>query len=173
MKKSLFVAAFILTLTLGIMIAMCGKCTPAEPAASIKPAEPIKPVVPAVPAALTVPAYNDYIAVYDKSTGLIMDGAREYTVRRGDTLSNIARHETGCGFYYPIIMLSSHGVVVNPDKIEPGMKLTIPDIAKNKNDEKAKNCIKNCLLNFANIEKYKSEPDHALIDGLKKEVEKL
>jgi hypothetical protein len=173
MKKSLFILAFVMTLILGIVIAMCCKSMPAETVTTVRPASPIRPVVSAVPAVQTVHAYNDYVVVYDKNTGLIMDGAREYTVRRGDTLSNIARHEMGCGFYYPIIMLSSHGTVVNPDKIEPGMKLTIPDIAKNRGDEKAKNCMKNYLLYFANIEKSKSDPDQALIDGLRKEVEKL
>jgi hypothetical protein len=67
-----------------------------------------------------------------------------------------------CGFFPP-----------DKEKCEPGMKLTILDIAKNRGDEKAKDCMKNYLLYFANIEKSKSDPDQALIDGLRKEVEKL
>jgi LysM repeat protein len=166
MKKIQFVMAPIFSL----IMAMGCKSAPAAPAAS---AAPIAPAVPAVSTASTIPDYYDHIVVYDKSTGLILDGAKEYTVKRGDTLSGIARHETGNGFYYPIIMLSSRGTVVNPDKIEPGMKLTIPDIAKNKADENAKERMKNCLLDFANAEKFKNEPNQRLIDGLKKEAEKL
>jgi LysM repeat protein len=125
---------------------------------------------PTVP---TAPTDKDYVKVYDNSTGLILDGAKEYTVKRGDTLSQIAKNETGNGFYYPIIMLASRGVVVNPDKIEPGMKLTIPDIEKNKANENAKKSMKNCLLGFAIIEKSKDTPNKGLIDGFIKEAEKL
>jgi LysM repeat protein len=121
----------------------------------------------------SAPTDKDYVKVYDNSTSLILDGAKEYTVKHGDTLSEIARKETGNGFYYPVIMLASRGVVVNPDKIAPNMKLTIPDIAKNKDNEDARKSMKNCLLGFANIEKSKDKPNQGLIDGFKKEADKL
>jgi len=119
------------------------------------------------------PTDKDYVKLYDSNTGLILDGAKEYIVKHGDTLSDIARKEMGNGFYYPIIMLASRGVVVNPDKIMPDMKLTIPDIEKNKADDNAKKSMKNCLLGFANIEKNKDKPNQGLIDGFKSEAEKL
>ena len=119
------------------------------------------------------PTDNDYIKIYDKSTGLILDGAAEYTVKQGDTLSEIAREEMGNGFYYPVIMLASRGVVVNPDKILPGMNLVIPDLAKNKADDNARKSMKDCLLGFADIEKTKAKPDHKLIDGFRNEAGKL
>jgi LysM repeat protein len=121
----------------------------------------------------SVPTDSDYVKVYDNSSGLILDGAKEYVVKQGDTLSEIAKKETGNGFYYPIIMLASRGVVVNPDKITPGMKLTIPDIAKNKADDNARKSMKNCLNGFANIEKYKEKPNQGLIDGFRREAENL
>jgi LysM repeat protein len=121
----------------------------------------------------SAPTDKDYVKIYDNSTGLILDGAKEYTVKYGDTLSDIARKETGNGFYYPVIMLASRGVVVNPDKIAPNMKLTIPDIAKNKDNEDARKSMKNCLLGFANIEKSKDKPNQGLIDGFIKEADKL
>ena len=121
----------------------------------------------------SAPTDKDYTKLYDNNTGLILDNAKEYTVKHGDTLSEIARTEMNNGFYYPVIMLASRGVVVNPDKIEPGMKLTIPDIEKNKANDKAKKSMKNCLLGFANIEKNKKRPDQGLIDGFNKEADKL
>jgi len=119
------------------------------------------------------PTDEDYVRLYDKSTGLILDGAKEYIVKHGDTLHDIAHKEMGNGFYYPIIMLASRGVVVNPDKILPDMKLTIPDLEKNKADENAKKSMKNCLLGFADLEKNKAKPDQKLIDGFKTEAGKL
>jgi len=121
----------------------------------------------------STPTDKDYVKLYDSNTGLILDGAKEYTVVHGDTLSDIARKEMGNGFYYPVIMLASRGVVVNPDKIMPGMNLTIPDIEKNKANDNARKSMKNCLLGFANIEKNKDKPNQGLIDGFKSEAEKL
>ncbi|WP_461256896.1 LysM peptidoglycan-binding domain-containing protein [Treponema sp. R80B11-R83G3] len=121
----------------------------------------------------TPPTDDDYVKLYDKSTGLILDGAKTYTVKSGDTLSDIARTEMGNGFYYPIIMLASRGVVVNPDKILPGMELTIIDGEKNKADDNARKSMKNYFLGFVNFEKSKAKPDQRLINGFKKEAGKL
>ncbi|GBU28924.1 hypothetical protein R84B8_02486 [Treponema sp. R8-4-B8] len=146
MKKILLVMALVLSIMLSIMLVMGCKSAPTD---------------------------KDYVNLYDKNTGLILDGAKEYIVKHGDTLNDIARKEMGNGFYYPIIMLASRGVVVNPDKIMPDMKLTIIDVEKNKADDNAKKSMKNCLLGFADIEKNKAKPDHALIDGFKNEADKL
>jgi len=71
---------------------------------------------------------GQYKDLYDANTGLDLTGADTYTVKWGDTLSGISRNAYDDGFYYPIIMLASRGVVENPDKILPGMELTIPDL---------------------------------------------
>jgi glutamine cyclotransferase len=114
-----------------------------------------------------------YKNLYDANTGLDLTGAGLYTVRQGDTLSDISRLAYNDGFYYPVIMLASRGVVINPDKIKPGMVLTIPDLERNKADANSRRSMKNCLNGFANIEKTKQTPNQALIDGFKKRADEL
>jgi hypothetical protein len=116
---------------------------------------------------------KQYINLYDANTGLDFTGAGAYTVKSGDTLSDISRHAYNDGFYYPVIMLASRGVVVNPDKIQPGMELTIPDLERNKANPDSRKSMKNCLNGFAKIEKTKANPNKALIDGFKKRAEEL
>ena len=92
--------------------------------------------------------------IYDRFfPSLILDGAEKYTVKSGDTLSNIARSSNyHSGFYYPIIMLASKDVVVDPDKITPGMELVIPDLQKNLDNSRARANIKEFLGEVAKIE---------------------
>jgi len=116
---------------------------------------------------------EQYRSLYDANTGLDLTGAGTYTVKSGDTLSNISKHAYNDGFYYPVIMLASRGVVINPDKIQPGMKLTIPDIERNKADYAGRKSMKNCLNGFANIEKTKPNPNQGLIDGFRKHADEL
>ena len=91
--------------------------------------------------------------VYDQYKGdLILEGATTYTVKSGDTLSAISREKYHNGLYFPVIMLASSDVVLDPDQISPGMVLTIPDLQKNLNNEKAKISIKKFLFDIAKIE---------------------
>jgi len=99
--------------------------------------------------------YNRYI------TGLILDGAQKYTVKRGDTLAHIASSFYSDGFYYPIIMLASKDVVLDPDKIQPGMELTIPDLQRNLNDLGARASIKGVIRDCADIEESRGRADTA------------
>jgi LysM repeat protein len=92
--------------------------------------------------------------VYEQHSGdLILDGAKSYTVVRTDTLSKITRSNYGGqnGYYFPLIMLASQEVVKDPDLIEPGMKLTIPDLRKNLDDPGARQKIKEFLNEIANV----------------------
>jgi LysM repeat protein len=116
---------------------------------------------------------TQYKNLYDVNTGLDLTGAGTYTVKQGDTLSDISRRAYNDGFYYPIIMLASHGVVINPDKIQPGMELTIPDFERNKANANSRRNMKNCLNGFVYIEKTKINPNQALIDGFKKHADAL
>jgi len=116
---------------------------------------------------------EQYQNLYDANAGLDLTGAGTYTVKKGDTLSNISRRAYNDGFYYPVIMLASHGVVVNPDKIKPGMVLTLPDLEKNKSNPNGRKCMKNCLIGFANIEKNKTNPNWRLIDGFRARADDL
>jgi LysM repeat protein len=85
---------------------------------------------------------------------IILDGAKEYTVKSGDTLSRIARDQYGSvdnAYYFPLIMLASRNVVADPDLIEPGSKLTVPDLQKNLNDASARREIKRFLKDVAGV----------------------
>jgi len=86
------------------------------------------------------------------SNDLILDGAARYTVRSGDTLANISRALYQDPFYYPVIMLASRDVVADPDKIEPGMILTIPDLERNKANARARAAMKGVITDCAQIE---------------------
>jgi len=122
----------------------------------------------------STPKDATYIKLYDANTGLDLTGAKNYTVKPGDTLNDISRNfYDGDGFYYPIIMLASRGVVVNPDKIMPGMELTIPDIERNKANANSRRSMKNCLNGFADIERKKPSPNQGLIDGFRKNAAAL
>jgi hypothetical protein len=114
-----------------------------------------------------------YEKLYDANTGLDLTGAGTYTVKHGDTLSDISRYAYNDGFYYPVIMLASRGVVINPDKIQPGMELILPDLERNKANPTSRRSMKNCLNGFANIEKTKTYPNQSLIDGFKKRADEL
>ena len=105
-------------------------------------------------------------SVYNRyRKNLILDGATTYTVARGDTLSAISRAQYNNGFYFPVIMMASSDIVLDPDKIEPGMVLTVPDLQKNLNDARAKTNIKNFLMDIAKIEDDRDRPRDA--EGLR------
>jgi len=115
----------------------------------------------------------DFKKVYDRFQGdLILDGAKTYTVVKGDTLAAISRKEYGNGLYFPVIMLASSDVVLDPDKIQPGMKLTVPNLQTNLNDSRAKSKIKSYLGEIATVYDGRSRPADAnglrdLSDSLK------
>jgi len=101
-------------------------------------------------------------SVYDRHYGdLILDGAEKYTVVTGDTLSAISRTKYDNGLYFPVIMLASKDVVLDPDKIEPGMELTIPDLQKNLDNPKAKANIKSFLSEIAKVEENRNRAQDA------------
>jgi LysM repeat protein len=69
---------------------------------------------PTTPAAKLVDATNP------------VDGAREYIVEPGDTLSNIARKYYGSQFKWEKIFQANQPVMKNPDYIYVGQKIVIP-----------------------------------------------
>jgi len=144
MKKTVLAAALIIS----VMLAVSCKSTPKD-------------------------ADVQYKRLYDANTGLDLTGAMTYMVRPGDTLNDISRSFYDDGFYYPVIMLASHGVVVNPDKILPGMELTIPDLERNKASADSRRSMKNCLNGFADIESKKANPNQALITGFRERAAAL
>jgi hypothetical protein len=115
-----------------------------------------------------------YSAYYKK---LDLSGAQSYTVERGDTLSQVTRNHygnltdvgkagTSNGFYFPIIMLASGNRIVDPELIEPGLKLTIPDLKKNLANSGARKAIKDCLKDVSYVynKKGQSATEQGLID---------
>jgi nucleoid-associated protein YgaU len=49
-----------------------------------------------------------------------------YTVKRGDTLSGIAKEQYGNAMKYPVIFEANRPMLKDPDKIYPGQVLRIP-----------------------------------------------
>jgi len=106
---------------------------------------------------------------------LSMENSQSYTVVAGDTLSQITRRfygnqtnvgEAGAqnGFYFPVIMMASDSHIVDPDFIEPGMVLTIPDLRINLNNPTARKAIKDALLDVAHV--YERKDRKAEEEGL-------
>ena len=52
---------------------------------------------------------------------------KEYTIRKGDTLSKIARNEYGNANEWRKIYEANKDVIKNPDLIYPGQKIVIPN----------------------------------------------
>ena len=110
---------------------------------------------------------QDFKDVYDRyKKSLILDGAGKYKVVYGDTLSAISRTKYNNGFYFPIIMLASSDVVLDPDKIMPGMELTIPDVQKNLDNADARASIKDFLVEIAVLQEHRKRPLDA--EGLRR-----
>ena len=108
------------------------------------------------------PVEESLASAYERyAAGLILDGAERYTVVRGDTLSQIAIAKYPSGFYYPVIMLASRDIVLDPDRIAPGMVLTIPDIQRNLNNATARANIKGFLFDIAIIEEQRNRDQTA------------
>ncbi|MCL2801614.1 MAG: LysM peptidoglycan-binding domain-containing protein [Treponema sp.] len=83
--------------------------------------------------------------------GIVLEGARNYTVQSGDTLSSIAARIYGESnmFYFPLIRLANSSVVTDPDRIEPGTVLVIPNLPPNLNSDGAKAQMRADMLNTA------------------------
>jgi hypothetical protein len=104
----------------------------------------------------------EFNPVYDKYEGrLILDGATKYEVQKGDTLSNITRAQYGQanGLYFPLIMLASTDIVSDPDLIEPGMLLSVPDLQRNLDDINARQVLKDFLREIAGVYERKGTYD--------------
>ena len=134
---------------------------------------------PKIEGEVTQEKVNDALGqIYDNYRNkLDMTGAQNYTVVRGDSLTQITHRFYGNvsgvgdagpqnGFYFPVIMLASDSHIVDPDLIEPGMNLKIPDLKRNLDNSGSRKAIKDCLNDVAYV--YNRKGNAATENGLKK-----
>ncbi|MDR2210841.1 MAG: LysM peptidoglycan-binding domain-containing protein [Spirochaetaceae bacterium] len=140
MKKVLF--GLLVVLTSFVVIA----CTTPAPAPA--PAEPAPAPVVEAPRG-----------------GIILDGATNYTVVRGDTLAEIAAGKYGASnrYFFPLIQLANPAIVKDPDIIEIGDRLTIPNLQRNLDDAGANAAIRAAMLSTADRYERQSKPKAAAI----------
>jgi hypothetical protein len=116
-------------------------------------------------------AFND---AYRAVLPLDLDGAERYVIKSGETLTRIAREKYGRenAFFFPLIMAASKDQktvdIADPDQIEPGMELIIPNLDVNRNNPAIRERIKTLLLKVCEI--YQDRPETKwsaeMIDGL-------
>jgi hypothetical protein len=97
---------------------------------------------------------------------LDLTNAKSHKVVRGETLSGITKDYYGddFGYYFPMIMGASSRVVTHPDKIVPGMVLTIPDKKRNLANPIIRANIRKQFLRVAGI--YRREGNNFVADRL-------
>jgi len=77
----------------------------------------------------TIPSWKDDIVADIQVTGgggAATSGSRTYTVKAGDTLSEIAKDQLGSAGAYMKIYEANRDQLSDPDKIKPGQVLKIP-----------------------------------------------
>ena len=75
----------------------------------------------------TIPDWKTEVVAEITATG---PADETYTVKAGDTLSKIAKHLLGDANAYPTIFDANRDQLSDPDKIQPGQVLKIPQAAK-------------------------------------------
>jgi hypothetical protein len=100
------------------------------------------------------------------ATALILDGASNYTVKKGDMLVSIAKQFYNNGYYYPVIALANINKIQDPDKIEPDTQIIIPNLQRNLNDAGARAVVKQALIAAVPFEISRDRRDTA--DGIRK-----
>jgi hypothetical protein len=156
MKKNLtkLFGITVLVMVIGFTALFAGACVggppPEEPPPPPAAPEPDPPPPPPAPAILQ--EYHDSYTRHHND--LILDQAQRYAVQRGDTLVSIARRFYSDGSFYPLIYGASTEIP-DPDRIEVGIILIIPDLDLNMNDEKAKKSLSELILEMAGIEEHR------------------
>lgn len=77
----------------------------------------------------TVPTWSQDVVADITATGVAATGGRTYTVKAGDTLSKIAKEHLGDANLYHDIFNANRDQLSDPDKIQPGQVLKIPQHA--------------------------------------------
>ncbi len=166
----------LLTISMAILFASCSSSPEAEPqqeTVSQAVVEETQQVQEAVTEVVeeTIPEEQEKVeqALEEifpaPSKNLVLEGAKEYKVQYGDTLSKLAKEFYGQdkGYYFPIIMLASEDIVQDPDIIEPGMVLTIPDLNKNLKETSVHSNLKSFFTEIADVYKNKKTASSSTI----------
>jgi hypothetical protein len=158
--KKIFYLIGTITLVVAIMFSLvaCVGTPPPEPA----PQPVSEPVVEPTPQQPPPPPPPPPPSA---RTSLILDGASNYTVKSGDTLVDIAKHFYNNGYYYPVIVAANGSLIQNPDKIDPGLQIIIPDLQRNLNDSGARGIVKQALTAGIPFEQSRSRNETA--DGMR------
>ncbi|MCL2722337.1 MAG: LysM peptidoglycan-binding domain-containing protein [Treponema sp.] len=84
--------------------------------------------------------------------GVIITGATNYTVARGDTLALIASRRYGANNmdYFPLIRLANARAISDPDVIDPGLVIIIPNLQTNLNDAQVRSTLRTEVIAQAN-----------------------
>ena len=78
----------------------------------------------------TIPDWRTDIVADIKATGAAGAQTATYTVKTGDTLSKIAKEHLGSANAYMEIFEANKDQLTDPNKIQPGQVLKIPQTAK-------------------------------------------
>ncbi|MDR0444325.1 MAG: LysM peptidoglycan-binding domain-containing protein [Treponema sp.] len=150
--KNLITKLFAFVAVIGLTALLAAACA-SEPPAPQAPPPPPPPPPPPTTVPLPPPALEEFTAsMLRHHNDVILEGAVHYTVKKGDTLVDLARRYYQDASLYPLIVAASEGVRSDPDLIEPGQELIIPKLDVNMNDEKAKKSIFEFILEMAAFE---------------------
>ena len=98
----------------------------------------------------TVPIVANAQARYSRN--VVLTDSQRYTVVRGDTLTRISRARYNNGYYYPLILMANGDLIRDPDRILPGMVITIPNLQRNLNNAAARADLRAFILEMSLLE---------------------
>jgi hypothetical protein len=153
MKNIIKLFGIVLIVAIGFSFAACETPPPAsEPDPQPAP-QPEAPPPAAQPAPQpTPPSEPQPVSPSTPRSTLILDGASNYTVKKGDVLVDIAKRFYNNGYYYPVIFLANNSKIKDPDKIQPNTQIIIPNLQRNLNDTGARVIIKQALMDCVPFE---------------------
>jgi nucleoid-associated protein YgaU len=79
----------------------------------------------------TIPEWPNEIVADIQAAGSVQAPDKTYTVKAGDTLSKIAQQQLGDAKAYMAIFEANRNLLKDPDTIQPGQVLRIPQSAHN------------------------------------------
>jgi LysM repeat protein len=146
----------VLLAVIGFSALFVGACK-SEPPPQPPPPPAAPPLPPPAPPAILEEYHDAYLRHHND---IILNQSQSYTVQKDETLVIIARRFYKDGSIYPLIFGASDEVA-DPDRIEVGTVLTIPDLELNWNDAKAKKSIDELILEIAEIEEHRGRKETA------------